>query len=207
MANVPRFLYFLVWCGAVWGDRFHHHSHRTTTPTTPSEFFCKIVEWLRFSLVFGFSFLPASRKYGVPNCSKLFFPGFWKNFPDFHPGQSESLRFPFFEKFVPKVDFDFDFEFVFFFPVWNVVRFSVFLVHLGFSGQWDLGLYGGIRCIFKSLDVNFLFIRSEVYLKFMICLASKYHHDVTSWPMTVQGQFRRLWKFGGSRRILFYAAP
>ena len=22
MANVPRFLCFLVWCGAVWGDRF-----------------------------------------------------------------------------------------------------------------------------------------------------------------------------------------
>ena len=22
MANGPRFLYFLVWCGAVWGDRF-----------------------------------------------------------------------------------------------------------------------------------------------------------------------------------------
>ena len=30
MANVPRFLYFLVWCGAVWGDRFI---------ITPSEFF------------------------------------------------------------------------------------------------------------------------------------------------------------------------
>ena len=30
MANVPRFLYFLAWCGAVWGDRFI---------ITPSEFF------------------------------------------------------------------------------------------------------------------------------------------------------------------------
>ena len=30
MANVPRFLYFLEWCGAVWGDRFI---------ITPSEFF------------------------------------------------------------------------------------------------------------------------------------------------------------------------
>ena len=30
MANVPRFFYFLVWCGAVWGDRFI---------ITPSEFF------------------------------------------------------------------------------------------------------------------------------------------------------------------------
>ena len=30
MANVPRFLYFLVWCGAVWGDRFI---------ITPSEIF------------------------------------------------------------------------------------------------------------------------------------------------------------------------
>ena len=29
-ANVPRFLHFLVWCGAVWGDRFI---------ITPSEFF------------------------------------------------------------------------------------------------------------------------------------------------------------------------
>ena len=32
IANVPRFLYFLVWCGAVWGDRFI---------ITPSEFFKK----------------------------------------------------------------------------------------------------------------------------------------------------------------------
>ena len=74
---------------------------------------------------------------------------------------------------------------------------SIFLVHMGFSGHWDLGLYGGIRCIFQIIRCQFSFYQiwslSEVHEMSRLEVPSRCHLMTNNNSWTVQTTLK-IWR-------------